>query len=324
LISGGIVLLVLCTLSLAVGVRSVPLPVVVDALTAYDGRLPDHIAVLDYRLPRTLLGLPCGAAFALAGALIQATTRNPLADPGLLGVNAGAAFFVTVAAGLLGFQSIGTQLWFAFAGAVAATLVVYAIGMAGRDGPTPVRLLLAGVATTAVLHGFGSAIALFNPRAFDSLRLWSLGALAGRDMAVLIASAPFIALGLLIAIVIAPALNTLALGDSLARGLGTRILRTRLLAGLAITLLAGGGTAAVGPIGFIGLMTPHAVRWLIGPDQRRIVLGSLIFGPCLLLGADVAGRLLLQPGELEAGVVTAFLGAPILIALVRWQKASSL
>ncbi|WP_445681351.1 FecCD family ABC transporter permease [Radicibacter daui] len=324
LVSGCAALLVLCLLSLAVGVRSVPLPVVVDALTAYDGRLPDHIAVLDYRLPRTLLGLLCGAAFALAGALIQATTRNPLADPGLLGVNAGAAFAVTLAVGLFGFQLISLQLWFAFAGAVAAALLVYAIGMASRDGATPIRLLLAGVATTAVLHGFGSAIALFNPLAFDSMRLWMLGALAGRDMATVSAAAPFIAAGLLIALSIAPALNALALGDSLARGLGTRVVRTRLLAGLAITLLAGAGTAAVGPIGFIGLMTPHAARWLLGPDQRRILPGSLVFGPCLLLAADVAGRLLLQPGELEAGVVTAFLGAPLLIALVRRQKASAL
>lgn len=324
MVSSCLALLLLCLLSLMVGARSVSPTTVIDALLAYDGSLADHIAVRDYRLPRTLLGLVCGAAFGVSGALIQATTRNPLADPGLLGVNAGAAFFVTIAAGVFGLQSIGVQLWFAFLGAIVVTLIVYMLGTVGREGPTPIRLLLAGVAVTAVLSGLGSAITLLNPLAFDSMRVWSIGALAGRDMSVVLTVAPLVVAGLAIALFISPALNSIALGDDSARALGTSITRTRLLAAVSVTLLAGGGTAAAGPIGFVGLMTPHVVRWLFGPDQRLIVAGTVIFAPILLLTADILGRYLLQPGELEAGIVTAFLGAPVLILLVRRKKAIGL
>jgi len=319
-----LVLLALCVLSLALGARPVSLSTVVDALLAYDGTSADHIAIRDYRLPRTLLGLFCGAAFGVSGALIQAMTRNPIADPGLLGVNAGAAFFVTIAAGIFGLQSVSLHLWFAFFGAIVATVVVYALGSSGRQGATPIRLLLAGVAITAVLGGISSAITLLNPVAFESMRVWSIGALAGRDMTVVATVVPFIVVGLVIAVFISPGLNAIALGDDNARALGSNIIRTRVLAALSVTLLAGGGTAAVGPIGFIGLMTPHVVRWLLGPDQRRIVTGTMIFAPILLLAADILGRLLLRPGELEAGIVTAFLGAPVLILLVRRKKVSGL
>ncbi len=320
--AGCLLLVVLCLISLAVGARSVSISTVFDALTAYDARLPDHIAVRDYRLPRTLLGLLCGAGFGVSGAIIQAITRNALADPGLLGVNAGAAFFVTIA-GVFGLQAVSTYLWFAFLGAIVVTVIVYALGSLGRAGATPVRLLLAGVAINAVLGGIGSAIVLLDPVGFDSMRLWSIGALGGRDMAVVSAVAPFIIVGLAIAGVIAPALNSIALGNDTARALGTHVIRTRVLAAVSVTLLAGGGTAAVGPIGFIGLMTPHVVRWLLGPDQRLIFAGTMIFAPILLLSADIVGRLLL-PGELEAGIVTAFIGAPVLILLVQRQKVSGL
>jgi iron complex transport system permease protein len=321
---GCLVLFLLCLLSLMIGARQISISTAIDAMFAYDPASVDHIAIRDYRLPRTLLGLLCGAAFGVAGALMQAVTRNPLADPGLLGVNAGAAFFVTIAAGLLGIQSASLHLWFAFLGAVVVTVLVYALGSGGRAGPTPIRLLLAGVAITSVLGGMGSTIILFNPVAFDSLRVWSIGALAGRDMTVVSAVSPFIIAGLSFAMFASPALNAIALGDDNARALGTSLVRTRLLTAISVTLLAGAGTAAVGPIGFVGLMTPHVVRWLLGPDQRLIVGGTMIFGPILLLAADILGRLLLQPGELEAGIVTAFLGAPILILLVRRKKASGL
>jgi iron complex transport system permease protein len=322
--SACLLLLVLCLLSLAVGARPIAISTVFDALFAYDGHSIDHIAVRDYRLPRTLLGLFCGAAFGVSGALIQAMTRNPLADPGLLGVNAGAAFFVTIAAGVLGIQSVGAYLWFAFLGAIVVTVLVYALGAVGRAGATPIRLLLAGVAISSVLGGVGSAIVLLNPVGFDSLRVWSIGSLAGRDMTVVSTVTPFIVIGLAIAGFLSPALNAIALGDDNARALGTHMIRTRVLAAVSVTLLAGGGTAAVGPIGFIGLMTPHVVRWLFGPDQRLIVGVTMIFAPILLLAADLLGRLVLQPGELEAGIVTAFLGAPILILLVRRKKVSGL
>lgn len=321
----GIALVAVVSLaSILIGARPISVRAALDALIAWDGNSAEHIIVRDYRLPRTLLGLLCGAAFGVSGALIQAATRNPLADPGILGVNAGAAFFVTLAVGLFGFHSIDAYLWFAFPGAILVTLAVYALGAAGRDGATPVRLVLAGVALSAVLGGIGSAITLLDPQAFNSMRFWSIGSVAGRSMEIVSAVAPFIGLGLLLALVAARPLNALALGDDLARSLGANILRARILTLIAVTLLAGAGTAAAGPIGFVGLMVPHVVRWFTGPDQRWIIPMTMICAPVLLLSADIAGRLILFPGELEAGIVTAFVGAPVLILLARRKKASGL
>lgn len=324
LLCGFGLLVVLCFASLVVGPRMLSPDVLLQALSGQNRTSAEQIILLDYRLPRTLLGLLCGAAFGVSGALIQAATRNPLADPGILGVNAGSAFFVTLAVGLLGWQSIDTYIWAAFAGAIVMTLIVYALGASGKDGATPIRLVLAGVALSAVLGGIGSAMTLLNPQAFDALRLWSIGSLAGRDMHVVARVAPFILGGLVIGLLAARPLNAVALGDDLARSLGADILRARVLVVIAVTLLAGAGTAACGPIGFVGLMVPHMVRWFTGPDQRRIVAFTLIFSPALLLSADIVGRLVLYPGELEAGIVTAFIGAPVLIALARRRKASAL
>ncbi len=321
----GVALLAMVMLaSIVIGARPVTVSTALDALVSFDGGSAEHIIVRDYRLPRTLLGLLCGAAFGVSGALIQAATRNPLADPGILGVNAGAAFFVTLAVGLLGFHSIDVYLWFAFLGAIVVTLAVYALGATGRDGATPVRLVLAGVALSAVLGGIGSAITLLDPQAFDSMRFWSIGSIAGRDMNIVVTVAPFIGTGLLIALIAARPLNAVALGDDLARSLGANILRARILTLVAVTLLAGAGTAACGPIGFVGLMVPHVVRWFVGPDQRWIIPMTMVYAPVLLLAADIAGRLILYPGELEAGIVTAFIGAPVLILLARRRQASGL
>lgn len=321
----GLALLVTVSVaSLIVGARPVPIWAVLDALFAYDASSAEHIIIRDYRLPRTLLGLLCGAAFGVSGALIQAATRNLLADPGILGVNAGAALFVTLAVGLFGFNSINAYLWFAFLGAILVTLAVYALGAAGRDGATPVRLVLAGVALSAVLGGIGSAITLLDPQAFDSMRFWSIGSVDGRNMKIVAAVSPFIGLGLLIALVAARSLNAVALGDDMARSLGANIVRARILTLIAVTLLAGAGTAACGPIGFVGLMVPHVVRWFTGPDQRWIIPVTMIYAPVLLLCADIAGRLILFPGELEVGIVTAFIGAPVLILLARRKRASGL
>ncbi|GAA5542048.1 MULTISPECIES: iron chelate uptake ABC transporter family permease subunit [Brucella] len=319
--------LLLCfmaTLSLLVGTRPIAPASVLNALIAYDPNLPDHIIIHDYRLPRTLLGLLCGAAFAMSGALIQAATRNPLADPGLLGVNAGAAFFVTVAIGMFGFHSLNAYVLAALAGAISATLFVYILGGTGREGATPVRLVLAGVALSAVLAGITSSITLLNPRAFDTMRFWAIGSLAGRDMNVVTTVAPFMVIGMVLGLVASRPLNAVALGNELAQSLGADIHRARVLVVLSVTLLAGAATAAVGPISFVGLMVPHVVRWFTGPDQRWIIGMTIIFGPTLLLAADILGRLVVFPGELEAGIVTAFIGAPILILFARRPKASGL
>lgn len=322
-------LVALSITSLLIGVRPVALSTTLDALFAFDGNAVDHIVIVDSRLPRTLLALLCGMAFGVSGALIQVATRNPLADPGILGVNAGAAFFVTLAVGLLGLHSVNAYLWFALLGAMLVTLAVYGLGTAGggltgSDRATPVRLVLAGVALSAVLGGIGSSITLLNPQAFDAMRQWSVGSVAGRDMDVVFAVAPFIGLGLVIALMTARSLNAVALGEDLARALGASLVRTRILTLVAVTLLAGAGTAACGPIGFVGLMVPHVVRWFTGPDQRWIIPMTMIYAPALMLSADIAGRLVLSPGELEAGVVTAFLGAPVLIALARRRQVRGL
>ena len=318
-----LVLVAAVALSLVVGSKAVPLATVWDALTAYDGSA-DHVVVRDLRLPRTVVGLLVGAALGVSGALIQAMTRNPLADPGILGVNAGAAFAVVLAIALLGTTDIASFIWFAFLGAVLATVAVYAIGSQGRGGATPVRLTLAGVALAAVLTGITQGITLLDPTVFDRMRFWTAGSLAGRTMDMAGTVAPFVAVGLVLALVVARPLNAVALGDDLARSLGAHVGRTRVVGAVAVTLLCGAATAVAGPIAFVGLMVPHVARWTVGPDQRWIVPYSAVLAPVLLLVSDVVGRVVAIPGEVQVGVITAFVGSPVLIALVRRAKASGL
>jgi iron complex transport system permease protein len=215
-------------------------------------------------------------------------------------------------------------LWFAFGGALLATVVVYAIGSIGREGSSPVRLTLTGVALGAVLSGIVSAMLLADPEGFAAMRAWESGSLEGRGWAGFVPVLPFIGVGIVLAFVISRSLNAIALGDDLAASLGARVRLTRTLAIVAVSLLAGGATAIAGPIAFVGLMIPHVARWMVGPDQRWIVAYSIVVGPILLLVADVIGRVVLRPGELPAGIVTACIGAPVLIVLVRRQKAFGL
>ena len=322
-IVGVAILLLICLLSLSVGAKSIPFGTVWDALFAFDGS-QDHLVVRDMRLPRTALGLVAGAALGVAGALIQALTRNPLADPGILGVNAGAAFMVALAVGTFGITGLWGYIWFAFAGAILATLIVYAIGSWGRGGGTPVRLTLAGVAIAAVLGGVTQGLVLLDPVAFDAMRTWNAGSIAGRDGAVVWAILPFIVAGLIAALAVARPLNAVALGDDLARSLGADVGRVRTVGVIAVTLLCGAATAGAGPIGFVGLMVPHIARWIVGPDQRWIFAYTMIGAPMMVLFADVLGRLIVRPDEMQVGIVTALVGAPVLIMLVRRKKASGL
>lgn len=316
-------LITLLVLSVAIGSKDIPLAGVFDALQHNTGQ-GDAYVIWSMRIPRTVIGLCVGIALGVAGALIQALTRNPLADPGILGVNAGASFFVALGIAVFGVTSIHGYLWFAFAGALVVTVAVYLIGSAGRSGADPVQLTLAGVALGAVLYGIVTAMVLVNPRAFDRMRNWNAGSIVGRNWDVLLPVLPFLAIGLVVAFLAVPALNAIALGDDLARALGTNIATTRILVILAVTLLAGGATAIAGPIGFVGLMIPHIARWIVGPDQRWILAYTIILAPCLLLAADILGRVVIRPGEFPVGIVTAFVGAPVLIILVRRKKASGL
>jgi iron complex transport system permease protein len=313
------VLAVVFLLSVGLGAKAISWDVLWHA-----ERSTDAVIVLDLRLPRALLAVGVGAALGLAGALMQALTRNPLADPGLLGVNLGASTAVVIAIAYLGITAVTGYVWFAFAGAAAASVVVYVLGATGRAAASPDRLVLAGVAISAVLFAFDSVVLLLDPLAFDQFRFWTVGALAGRRADVLVQVAPFIVAGLLLALCLGRPLNALALGDEAGRALGARVGRTRVLAAVAVTLLSGAATAAAGPIAFVGLTVPHVARMIAGPDQRWVLPYSAVLAAILLLGADLAGRVVVAPDELQVGIVTAVVGAPVFLALCRRRTLASL
>ncbi|MEV6167056.1 iron chelate uptake ABC transporter family permease subunit [Streptomyces sp. NPDC051954] len=314
-----LLLIVAALLSLAVGSRSLPVSVVVDALLHDDGSTASSV-IWDVRLPRTLAGIAAGAALGVAGALMQALTRNPLADPGLLGINAGAATGVVLAITAFGLTSLWSSVWFAMVGAVLAGLLVYSLASGGRGGATPERLALGGAVIAAVFTGLSQTMMLLDAQTLDQMRFWSVGSLARADSSTLTATTPFVVAGLLLALCLVRPLNAVALGDDTARALGARLHRTRLLGMLAVTVLCGAATAAVGPLVFVGLAVPHIARSLVGADQRWTLPMSMLLAPALLLCADVLGRVAVRPNELDAGVVTAVLGAPVFIALVRYRR----
>ena len=311
-------------LSLTLGARPVPLHLVWTSFTAFDPGVIEHSVIRDLRLPRTLLGLGVGAALGLAGAVLQGATRNPLADPSILGIHAGASLFVVLGITLFGITELRLYVWLAFAGAACATIGVYAIAALGRDGPTPIKLALAGAAVTAALTAVISAVLLTQPTTLDQFRFWQVGALAGRDLAVFIQVAPFLLVGIVLALALGRTLDGLAMDEAVARGLGQRTGIGRAIAGLAAIILAGAATAAVGPIGFVGLTVPHLARSLTGPSYRWILPFAMLLGPILLLGADIVGRLLVPPGEVQVGIVTALIGAPFFIALIRRRRLAEL
>ncbi|MFC4612961.1 FecCD family ABC transporter permease [Streptomyces maoxianensis] len=320
LVSVGLLLLV-CVASIAVGAKSIPLSDVWHGMFHNAGAGNDVI-VHDVRVPRTLLGLIVGAALGLAGAVMQALTRNPLAEPGLLGVNAGASAAVVSAISFLGVTSLTGYVWFAFLGAAVVSVLVYILG--GSRGATPVRLALAGTAATAALYGYINAVQLLDAAALERLRFWTVGSLASADMATIGKVAPFIGVGVVLALLLALPLNAMEMGDDTARALGAHLNRTRALAMLTVTLLCGAATAACGPIVFIGLMIPHLVRTITGPDMRWILPYATVLSPVLLLGADVVGRVVTRPSELQVGVVTALIGGPVFIHLVRRKRMAQL
>jgi len=255
---------------------------------------------------------------------MQGHTRNPLADPGLLGVSAGAALAVVVGIYAFGVTTLVGYVWFAFAGAFAASVAVFVLGSLGPGGVSPVSLALAGVAVTALLGALTSAIILVDVSTLDAYRFWSVGALAGRGADVAVEVAPFVVIGLVIGLAGAPGLNLLALGDDVARGLGQNIALIRWSGLVAITLLTGAAVAACGPIAFLGLVVPHIARALTGPDHRWLLPAAGLTGAVLLLVADVVGRVVARPGELQVGIVLALVGAPFFITLVRRRRLVAL
>ncbi|MGW0391047.1 FecCD family ABC transporter permease [Streptomyces sp. NPDC003042] len=302
-------------MSLALGTRAIPLPTVFDALFG-GGHGGDADVVTGLRVPRTLIGLVVGGALGVAGAVAQGVTRNPLASPVTLGINAGASFAVVTAIFTLGLDQPVQYLWFAFAGAAAAALAAFAMSRRGGD-LDPVRLALSGTVLSVVLMSWTSALMLASHRTLDEARFWLAGSIGGRNLDVLTPVLAFVVIGLVASFAISPALNALALGDEAAQSLGVPVARIRLIGGLAVVLLAGCSVAVAGPVAFIGLAAPHLVRPLLGGDHRWLVPGCLIAGPVLLLAADVLGRVVARPSEIEVGIVTAFLGAPLLAVLAR-------
>lgn len=315
-----VVLVLVALTSIAIGAKVLSPEQVWHGLFHYTGTYGD--VVVDERLSRTVLGLLAGAALGLSGAVLQALTRNPLADPGLLGINAGASAAVVTAMTYFGVTSLGGYVWFAFAGAAAVGALVWFLG--GSRGATPVRLALAGTATSAALYGYLQAVMITDQAALAKMRFWTVGSLATATNSTILQVLPFLAAGTVLALALARPLNAVAMGDDTAKALGANLNRTRALSMLAATVLCGAATAACGPIAFVGLMVPHVVRSFTGPDLRWILPYATILSPVLLLGADVIGRVVARPSELQVGIVTALIGGPVFIFLVRRRRTAQL
>lgn len=323
LVLAAVVLLAFCLASLTIGARSVGVGTMIDAVTAFDPANGDHAVVLS-RVPRTVVGLLIGSALATAGAALQGVARNPLADPGILGINAGASLAVVVGIHLFGLGSASGYIWFAFAGAGAAAVAVYAVASLGREGATPIKLALAGAALAAGLGSLTNAVLVSSQETLDAFRFWQVGTLSGRGWDVIGTVTPFIVAGLVLTLATGRVLNSLALGDDVARGLGQNVNLARGITALGVVVLCGASVAAAGPIAFVGLVIPHMVRLVVGADYRWILPFSALLGPVLLLGADILGRVILPPGEVQVGIMTAVVGAPFFIWLVRRRRMAQL
>ena len=310
-------------LSLALGSRSVPLDVVWDSmrhlrelLARPDSLNADQLAVVQLRFPRTLLAVLVGAALGVAGALIQGHTRNPLADPGILGISSGAALAVVAGLALGGISGTLPSAGLAFCGAALATVAIFGLSSIGSGQVNPLTLILAGAALSAVLNAITSAFVLTDNQNLDYMRFWTVGSVAGRDLHVFWAVLPVLAVALAAALACGPTLNVLTMGEESASALGVNVGRSRIIAMLLIALLAGTATAAAGPIGFIGLVIPHIARSITGPDYRWILPVSALAGAALLVYADIVGRLIARPAEVQVGIVLAFVGAPFFMFLI--------
>lgn len=312
----GLFLLLVCSLaSIALGAIEIPLQTIYAAFTDFNGS-SEHLIVRTVRLPRTLVCLSVGAALAVAGAIMQGLTHNPLAAPDILGIDAGAALAVVVVVCFFNDTSLSVYAG-GFLGAGIAALIVYLLGSLGRNGLTPLKLTVAGAALREFLFSITIGILVLNQRTLEEVRFWLAGSVAGRDFNLLLQVLPYIAVGLLLALILSKQLTTLALGEDVAKGLGQQTPLVKVLAAISVVLLSGSSVAVAGPIGFIGLVVPHVVRFLVGVDYRWILPYAALAGAILLLLADISARLIIQPQELPVGIMTALVGAPFFIYLAR-------
>ncbi|MCC6612272.1 MAG: iron ABC transporter permease [Anaerolineae bacterium] len=315
-----LLLLIGCLLwSITLGAADIDSTVVYESLFHYDTTNFDHLIIQTVRLPRVLSGMIVGASLAVSGAIMQGLTRNPLADSGILGINSGAAFAVVLAVFLLGTPSLSTYAVFGFIGAAVAAVIVYTLGSMGRGGATPLKLTLAGVILSAFLSSFTTAILIGDQETLDKIRFWTAGSLAGREMPLLLQTAPYMIAGIVGALLISRQLTTISLGEDIAKGLGQSTGWVKGIAALLVVLLSGGAVALAGPIGFVGLVIPHVVRFIVGVDYRWILPYSAVLGAILITVADVGARVVIRPQELPVGVMMAFVGAPFFIWLARWK-----
>lgn len=305
--------------SITLGAADIIPQTVYEALFAFDENNFQHLVIQTVRLPRVLAGALVGAALAAAGALMQGLTRNPLADSGILGINSGAAFAVVLGVFLLGDPPLSTYALFGLIGASVAAALVYTLGSMGRGGATPLKLTLAGVIFTAFISSFTTALLISDQETLDKIRFWTAGSLSGRDMPLLLQTAPYMFVGLIGALLLSRQITTISLGDDVAKGLGQNTVRVKAAAAVLVVLLAGGAVSLAGPIGFVGLVVPHLARFLVGVDYRWVIPYSALIGALLVTVADVGARVILRPQELPVGVMMAFIGAPFFIWLARRQ-----
>lgn len=322
LVALAVALVLVAAASVAFGARGVTWADIVAGVSGSQETLAE--AAVSQRVPRTLLALVVGAALGVSGALMQGVSRNPLADPGIFGINNGAALFVVIGMTFFNMTNQYAFIWVALAGAAVTAVFVYLVGSLGRGGTTPLKLALAGAATSIALSSLVSAVILPRVEVMDSFRFWQIGGVGGAAFDTIARVAPFLLVGFVLALVSARGLNSLALGDEMARGLGVHVERTRIIAGVGAVLLCGGATAVAGPIAFIGLVVPHVCRMLFGPDHRWLLPLSACTGAVLLTASDVIGRIIARPEELEVGIVTALVGAPFFILIVRRMKVRAL
>ncbi|MEV3874139.1 iron ABC transporter permease [Streptomyces sp. NPDC049906] len=315
-------LLLAVVFSLAVGARTIAPSVVLDALL-HGGSSEDAIVIREMRVPRTIVGVMVGAALAMAGTAFQGITRNPIADPAILGISQGASVGVILAIAFLGVHTLNGYVWFAFVGAALAALAVYAIASRGRGGATPIKLALGGAALNALLASVLTGILTTRSAALDEFRFWQVGSLSGRDAELAGQVWPFLLIGTVLVISVARGLDALALGEDMAKGLGQKVATVRIVGGLGAAVLTGAGVAAAGPIAFIGLAVPHLARGIVGTAHRWLLPMAALLGPTMLLVSDTLGRVVFPPSEVPVGVMTALLGVPFLIVLVRRKTVTA-